>query len=167
MRVKTGKPIRITFLYGFIITIMFLTVVTASSESEGKKEQPHRPSIIITGQLRFIPSGAPGEYREVEPVVLKIHQSVKCLRFSVSSFLYSGDSNKGKFVLNTTYWIDNPRQCFDSRMPLVLHTGASKKSGEPGYFELRLYGKVTIDQVSAQPAGEYGGNVMVTVTERL
>lgn len=167
MRVKTGKSIRIRFLYGFIIAIMLLADTAASSGSEGKKEQPHQPSIIVSGRLRFVPSGASGEYREIEPVILKVHQSARCIQFSVSPFLYSGDSIKGKHVLNATYWIDNPYQCFDSRMPLVLHTGGSKKSGNRDYIEMRLYGKVTIDQISAQPSGEYEGNIKVTVTERL
>lgn len=168
MDVKTDKPIRLIFIYGFIVTIILSTVLTASSGSEDKeKEQLHLPSIIISNQLRFAPSGEPGEFREIEPVIIKVHQSVRCIQFSATPFLYNEDAIKGKFGLNATYWVDNPQQCFDSKKPLLLYTGASKISGSYNYSEMRLYGKVTIDQISDQPAGEYEGNIMVTVTERL
>lgn len=161
---KTCKPLLIIFLVGCIFTVIFFPVARGSPSPEMIKKQLHEPLIIISGQLSFALSGAPGEYRETKPVIIKVHRSVKSIRFVASPFLYSGN---GKQILKATYWIDNPRQCFDSRMPLILHTGASMKSGKLGYIEMRLYGKVTIDQISAQPAGEYGGNIMVTVTDRL
>lgn len=167
MRVKTCKPLLIIFLFGCIFSVISFPIARGSSGLELTKKQPHQPLIIISGQLSFTLSGAPGEYRETKPIIIRVHRSVKCIRFSASPFLFSGTLTNGKQILKATYWVDNPRQCFDSRMPLILHTGASKKSGKPGYIEMRLYGKVTIDQISAQPAGEYGGNIMVTVTERL
>lgn len=167
MRVKTCKPLLIIFLFGCIFSVISFPIARGSSGLEMTKKQPHQPLIIISGQLSFALNGVPGEYRENKPVILKVHRSAKSIRFSASPFLYGERSANGKQILNAIYWIDNPRQCFDSRMPLILHIGASKKSGKPGYIEMRLYGKVTIDQISAQPAGEYGGNIMVTVIERL
>lgn len=167
MRVKTRKPLLIIFLSGCIFSVISFSVVRGSMGPEGEKILSHQPLIIISGQLSFTLSGIPGEYRETKPVIVKVHHSAKCIRFSASPFLNNGPLANGKQLLNATYWIDNPRQSFDSRMPLILRTGASKKSGKPGYIEMRLYGRVTIDQISAQPAGEYGGNIMVTVTERL
>ncbi len=167
MKVKTRKPLLIAFLYGCIIAVFFLPIVRGSSGPEVTKKQPYQPMIIISGQLSFALSGVPGEYRETKPVIIKVHRSVRCIHISASPFCYSGTLTKGKQILKATYWIDNTRQCFDSRMPLILYTGALKKWEKPGYIELRLYGKVTIDRISAQPAGEYGGNIMVTVTERL
>ena len=164
---KTCKPLLIIFLVGWIFTVIFFPVARGSSSPEMIKEQLQQPLIIISGQLSFALSGAPGEYRETKPVILKVHRSVKSIRFAASPFLYSGALNNEKQILKATYWVDNPRQCFDSRKPLILHTGASMKSVKLGYIEMRLYGRVTIDQISAQPAGEYGGNIMVTVTDRL
>ncbi|NLY74574.1 MAG: hypothetical protein GX075_04655 [Firmicutes bacterium] len=167
MDIKTGVPIRIKSLSGLLLFFMLFTAVWANTNSKSNKEPPRQPLIIISGQLNFELSGAPGEYREIKPVIIKVHQSAEYIRFSAGPFFYVGRSANEKQVLKAVYWIDHPQQSFDSGKPLILHTGVSKRSRKSDYFEMRLYGKVTIDKISAQPAGKYGGKIMVTVTDRL
>jgi hypothetical protein len=166
MNTCNGGDIR-SFLKQVSLLLISIILFSIAGRACDEGVQCHHCSIQISGPLKFILPGSPGEFREEDPVIISLSKGSYCIQFSAEKFLYTGNSSTEKYSLDAIYWIDKFQNRFSTGFPLILYTDATKTNGNhDDCFKLRLYGKVTISRVSAQPAGKYEGRITVTVSER-
>lgn len=121
--------------------------------------------IEISSPPKIKLSGAVGTY-PIEPVKIRVFvgEGHYQLRLTATPLRYQGNQERGKYELDTVYWIDQEHQRLTMDTPYLLSiTNSPLEKGKTRCLEMVLYGRVRIHQISAQPAGEYTGKVFVTV----
>lgn len=131
----------------------------ALKTKKGGKEPAEVGISVQISAPRFEIDGARGFYRETKPGYCLVRATGPAwVEFSADP-LYSLTGGK-KTKLNVVYWVDRPeKEAWSFRPggpPLVLPlTGDAQR--------FTIYGGVTINEVSEQPAGEYRGSITATV----
>ena len=86
------------------------------------------------------------------------------VRFEATELIYQGKEDFTD-ALNATYWVDKPgnsHYAFRPDSSLALNIDYERDI----IRTFNLYGKIELESLSAQPAGTYKGEIIITVTKR-
>lgn len=113
----------------------------------------------VGGEMTFQLSGGQGVFFENKPCYYTVQSNhAIVIQFSASDLIYLGPYPERAKLNNVFYWLNkNRRLSFKPGQVLLL-------SKEPGVHEFSIHGKVTINAVEDQPAGDYAGTIYVTVS---
>lgn len=135
------------------------TAFSARAAEKAEENPAHACVSALIAAPRFEIDGGPGFYREKDPGHCLVWVTGPArVEFSAAPLHSMTGGKKGK--LNVVYWVDWPEKKGWSFRPggppLVLPV-----TGETQRFN--IYGGVTINEISEQPAGNYRGSITVTV----
>lgn len=136
----------------------FLGVSILKESLEVAAEVQMYARAMVRNPLTFDIRGAVGSYDESHSAIfwLEVNTPVK-VQFSASPLAFIGDSH---YSLDVKYWINDESNSFSPQTPLIL----AKTYNGPQILEFMIHGRVTINEISAQPAGSYKGLITVTVS---
>lgn len=146
---------RSAFLIGIVLTFLTLIFFETTLANSGQEIV----SSVISRDMFFELTGGSGVFRESVAGFYSVEiNDPACIKFSASDLVYVGPYKEQVTLDNVVYWLnENPKEIFRPGKSLVI-------CGERGRHEFSLHGKVTINAIEDQPAGDYRGTIYITVT---
>lgn len=123
---------------------------------------------ILKSPLKFhIERPDEGTFREKDGEHARVAIDFNCpvsVTFEASELKYTSDQD---INLNATYWVNHPGNSNYRFRPDEDYTISrlDYDQGEDVTKYFNIYGKIELESVSAQPAGEYNGVITVTVSK--
>lgn len=148
----------------FIGVFVFLGIFIISGSTHAQHDSNDSLSITTNGKpIIFKLTGAKGTFESSQPAYYAVHikgNRKATIQFAASALSYVGPYQE-QAELDVVYQVvnDGKTLSLSPRQSLVL-----KRS--KGFHEFLLQGQVTIYAIEAQPAGDYKGNITITVFEK-